>query len=242
MNSIPILSIRLLDLPIADDPQAKKRQLNTAKDLLKAFPAQCHRQGVDPDDFHNQQVRYSGIQLGRYQGKVEWMAIGHKAVNALTLWYQLFSTSQPQHTQNIIETKEYYTPSFLSEPQPYHIAPLLISDQLAKRLNTIHHRPLYHKQLEKYLFGNLMTFFQHIGFSYDKKVNFLHVHLLEVTPFNQALPVYHRQKKTAFRLRFQCNFHLPQHLRLGQSTAIGYGRLRHLTPKYDRAFNEGMTI
>lgn len=224
---IPILSLRLFDLSMPDQPSAKKGMLNGAKDLLRAHQPALQQAQVDSELFHNKEIRYSGIQLGRIQGAPEWTAIGAESVKTLQAWYDLFKTASSIPLQNTVEIIEQYTPAFLPKQKKYRLHTLLINDQLAKKLQPVKDKYTRYDMLERYLYGNLQNFFSFIGFQHDKSKHFLKVSITEIKPYKNALPVYHHQKKTAFQVAFQCNFRLPQTLRLGQSTAIGYGKLDH---------------
>jgi len=227
MKSIPILTLRLLDLSLPENPRVRKKILLGAKDLAREHQSKFEKKGLSIDLFHNDKIEYSGIQLGSYRGKVEWTAIGKPQVQALKLWYKLFKKESEIALQNTVEIKEQYTPTFLNHRQKYRIFPWLISDNVAKELNKIDDKFAKYDRLEKYLYGNIQIFFEHIGFEHDKKVHFLKINIDNVYKFPKALPVYHGNKKSAFRVNFACNFWLPQTLRLGQSTALGYGRTMH---------------
>jgi hypothetical protein len=226
--NIPILTLRLLDINIPSSPGDKQLLLTGAKDLLREYPDRCQAAGVDIDLFHNRNISYSGIQLGRYQGTSEWTAIGQPYVDALNLWYELFRETHPIDLDNVVEIREQYTPAFLPYHQRYQINSFLVSDDLARELNKMNDHFREADRLEKYIYGNLMTFFQHIGYDFDKDFYFLKIQVEDIIPYNKALHVFHGHKKTAFRVRFKCNFRLPQTLRLGQSTALGYGQIKRL--------------
>ena len=123
--------------------------------------------------------------------------------------------------------QEHYTPDFLLSEKNYRIRPLIVSDDLAKELNEMTDKFARYDRLEKYLYGNLQRFFTHIGFAFDKEVHFLKVTVTELKAFNRSMPVFHGHKKTAFEVAFKVNFRLPQTLRIGQSTALGFGKVRH---------------
>jgi hypothetical protein len=227
-NRIPILSLRLLDIRIPAAPGDKQLLLTGAKDLLRAYPERCKAAGVDLALFHNREVAYSGIQLSTFEGNASWTAIGQEHVKTLELWYLLFLETHPVELENVLEIREYYTPTFLSYHKHYQANSLLISDDLAKELNNMDDNFRIADRMERYLYGNLMTFFQHIGFDFDRQNHFLKVQVEDIVPYSKALRVFHDQKKTAFNVRFRCNFRLPQTLRLGQSTALGYGTVNHI--------------
>ncbi len=224
----PILTLRLLDIPMPDDPGTKKLLLGGAIDLVREHEELFVKQGMDIRIFHNSDIQYSAIQIDRYQQSPEWTAIGQQAVKALEVWYELFKKDTPMPLQNTIEIRELYTPDFLPYQKKYQAECLLVSDNLAKALNPLTDKFARFDMLEKYLYGNLQGFFKHIGYEHDKNAHFLKVTVLSLKPFKHALPVFQRQKKTAFLLAFKCNFRLPQTLRIGQSTALGYGKVAHL--------------
>jgi hypothetical protein len=226
--SIPILTLRLLDVELPVKPYAQVNFMGAAKDLLRDNQQRADAAQVSLQLFHNKAIAYSAIQLDRHQGAAEWTAYGEEAVEALWFWLELYREENPQLLQNSVAIQEHYSPGFLPNQKDYQIGPMLLNDELAKSLNRIHHKNARYGRLEKYLYGNLQTFLKFIGYTYDKEAHFLKVEVLEAHPYDRALTVYHNQKKTAFNIKFKCNFKLPQTLRLGQSTALGYGKISHL--------------
>ncbi|MEL6853228.1 MAG: CRISPR-associated endonuclease Cas6 [Bacteroidota bacterium] len=226
-ETIPILCLRLLDIPLTDNPDLRKLLLVGAKDLARKHQARFEQAGLSIDLFHNEQVIYSAIQLGRYQKAPEWTAIGEEACRALSLWYEIFRIEAAQPLRNTVEIREGYTPEFLTYSKRYKVGSLLISDELAVELNVMTNKFARQDRLEKYLYGNLQTFFTFIGFTYDKAHDFLKITVEEADIHNRSHKVYQGQKKTALKVRFTCNFRLPQHLKLGQSTSLGYGKVTH---------------
>lgn len=224
---IPILTIRLLDIPIPDSHRAKKLFLGGAKDLLREHPQQLTERGIDIDLFHNKDVKYSGIQLSRWQGAPEWTAVGAASVAALRLWYELFCKQSPMPLKNTVEIREQYSPEFMPKLHRYHAPALLISDDLAKQLNNIDDAYLRNDKLERYLYGNIQTFLAHIGYTYEPNTHYLKVTLHDFQYARNPKPIFHDNIKTACNLHFSTNFRLPQTLRLGQATGIGYGRVWH---------------
>ncbi len=227
-TTVSILTLRLLDIVLSNDPDIKKMLLNGAKDLAREYHEAFEQKGLDLYLFHNDRVEYSGIQLGRYRGAVEWTAIGEKHVEALKLWYECFKKENPIPLRNTVVIKERYTPTFLNHLRKYRVSPLLVSDQVAQELRDISDKFARNDRMERYLFGNLLVFFKHIGFESSKEQHFLKIVVEDCYRLPKALPVYHGNKKSAYRVTFSCNFLLPQTLRLGQSTAIGYGRVVHV--------------
>lgn len=225
----PILTLRLLNDAIANRTGMRIDRLVKAKDLLRNYPEVCEQQAVNIDLFHNEQVCYSGIQVDQYQGATEWTAIGPSAVKALVLWYQIAQQEQLIDCQHVIETTEFYTPCFLELPRKYQINNWVLSKSVQKELAHLKSRAQQKVRLEKYLFGNLMRFFNYLNFRYDKKQHFLRVQIHQFQVERQRMPVFRQQQKSAYRIEFSVNFQLPQTLRLGQSTALGYGKVRTIT-------------
>jgi hypothetical protein len=229
MKQIPILSLRFPEIKASANPAVTTKLLGNAKALASDNRALFAKNGIDPDIFHNDNIEYSGIQLGNYQGMQEWTAIGKKHTKALKLWYRIFKKQNANILQNTVIITETYKPGFLDFSERYKIPVILINDDLAKELNHISDKFARYDRLEKYLFGNIQRFFNHIGFVHDKSQNFLKINITRANLHSKSKQVYHQHKKTAFEIIFDCNFYLPQTLRLGQSTALGYGRTYHLT-------------
>jgi|GEM_PF-3844557 len=225
---IPIQTLQLLDLQLPNEPGTKKLFLIGAKQLLEEHPKAVKQAGADIELFHNKAIVYSSIQLDRKKGNPLWTAVGQDAINTLQCWYQIFWQQNPHLVKNTLETTEQYTPEFLNYQQGYRIRPMLISDNLAKELNVMDDHVDRLDRLEKYLYGNLQTYLRYIGFEYDKNEHFLKTNVIKSDYYSRPLEVYHQQKKTALEVLWLCNFRLPQTLRLGQSTALGYGRVSHL--------------
>ncbi len=228
MKNINILSIRFPQLESPGNPEKTLQLLYRAKTLANENKHLFDEKEIDINIFHNSDIQYSGIQLGGYRGMMEWVAIGQKEVKALNLWYRIYKKQQGDRIQNTIVVKEKYTALFLNYQKKYKINKMLVNDDLAKELNLATDKFARHDRLEKYLYGNFQRFFKHIGFVHDKSENFLKIIIVETNRHQHAKQIYHKQKKTAFDVVFTCNFLLPQTLRLGQSTALGYGSVYHL--------------
>ena len=228
MLTIPILCLRILDKSLSKRAREKNILLGQAKDLLYQYLDVCTEWHVYPEIFHNDEIKYSGIQLDDYHGTIEWTAIGERSVDALELWWRLYSKNEEGTINNTQRIEELYTPTFLNDQKKYTASSLAIPDSLAKELSQIKDKYVKNDRLEKYLYGNLQRYFTHIDYHYDKRVHFLKVTLTEYKMLRQKLEVYHGKRKTAISVMFECNFLLPQTLRLGQSTALGYGNVTHL--------------
>ncbi len=226
MPKTKIYKLQLLDIPLSNGLVKRKQFLIRMKNLVT--DKQVKDKNIDPDLFHNDQVQYSPIQIGRYQGAVELTAMGKKAVKTLKFWYKQFKKENKTVLQNVVIIQERYTPVFLSYQKNYRIRTMLINDDLAKELNGLKDKFARQERLEKYLYGNIKRFFKHIGYQYNDKENYLKVNVEHFSYHDKALPVYHDNKKTAIDIRFKVNIRLPQSLRLGQSTAVGYGKILHI--------------
>ncbi len=225
IHPTPILNLRLLNENLPTRASIRMDQLVKAKDLLRRYPQACHQEDIDIELFHNDQIRYSGIQLDQYQHITDWTAVGTPAVKALILWYQLAQHEALIDCSNVVESTEFYTPRFLEQARQYRINNFILSKNIQKEFAYTKNPKQRKVRLEKYLFGNLMTFFNHIGFSYDKNQYFLKVELQHYQMLKTNTQVFHQQQKQAYQVDFSLNFQLPQTLRLGQSTALGYGRV-----------------
>lgn len=221
----PILTLRLLNEPLSTHTSVRMDKLVKAKDLLRKYPEACLSEEVNLELFHNEEIRYSGIQLDEYYQATEWTAIGLSEVKALVLWYQLAQHEQLIDCANVVESTEFYTPRFLDRTRRYLIKNLVLSRNLCEEFAYQKNPKQRKARLEKYLFGNIMTFFNHIKFSFDKSQYFLKVDIHHYKSLTGQKTVFHHQQKQAIQIEFSLNFQLPQTLRLGQSTALGYGKV-----------------
>jgi len=228
MPQIPILTIRLLDLQLPRKQYAEINFIGAAKDLLRAHQARTKAAGIDLHLFHNKEVTYSSIQLDRYHGSPEWTAYGEEAVETLWFWLSLFREQHPELLQNSVVIQEHYTPRFLSFEKAYQIHQIILSKSVQQELQRIRDPKKQNLRLKNYLYGNLQRFFTHIGYSFDKNQHFLDVKVEKFIPCQQNFSVFKEYQKRPYHIHFSCNFQLPQTLRIGQSTALGYGKITHL--------------
>jgi len=228
MTPTPILTIRLLDIALDRDITTRKLLLLGAKDLAKEHKSKFKKMDISPKIFHNTKIQYSGIQLGIYQGSPEWTAIGRSAVKALKLWYSLFRKENEIALQNTQWIKEKYTPEFFSYQKKYKIKTLLISSDLAELLEVKGDKYTVYDRLEKYLYGNIQRFFRHIDYEHNKDVHFLKITIQDAHVLTHSKYVFRNKKKIGYEVTFLCNLRLPQMIRMGQSTALGYGKVFHI--------------
>lgn len=228
MSSIPIFTLTLLEIHIPKMIKLKSAFFKGMTDSLNEHSEIFERENVPLNILHNDIIAYSGIQFGDIKGSPSITAIGEQEVKALKLWFEIVKKENKLPLNNIVEINETYTPEFLNRLKKYRVRTLLISDDLAKELNDVQDKFARYDRMEKYLYGNIQRFMQHIGYKHDKDSNFLKVSVTDMHYHESTHQVYHDQKKTAIDIRFMCNFLLPQMVRLGQSTALGYGKLTHV--------------
>ena len=182
---------------------------------------------IDINIFHNDEIKYSGIQLNVHQSAPEWTAIGEDEVVALKLWFDLFRQESAMALKNTVVINEKYTPEFLKYKKSYQVNQLVIPNELSDELREFHIDDERHDRMERYLYGNIQRFFDHIAFSFDKSLRKIDVVVLDIKRKRQMASVYHGNIKTSLNVNFRCNFRLPQMVRFGQSTALGYGKIWH---------------
>jgi len=228
MLSIPILTIRLLDLQLPRKQYAEINFIGAAKDLLRNHQARTEAAGIDLHLFHNQEITYSSIQLDRFQGSPEWTAYGEQAVETLWFWLALFREKNPELLKNSVVIQEHYTPDFLAFQKEYQTHRIILSKSVQQDLQRLRDPKKQDTRLKNYLYGNLQRFFTHIGYSFDKDLHFLEVKVHKIVPCQKKSSVFKEHQKRPYHITFSCNFQLPQTLRIGQSTALGYGKITHL--------------
>lgn len=228
--SIPIMTIRLLDLELPRKQYSEINFIGAAKDLLRDHQERTKAAGIDLNLFHNKEVTYSSIQLDRYQDSPEWTGYGEQAIETLWFWLALFRERHPELLQNSVVIQEHYTPDFCNYQKNYHLHKILLSKSVKQDLQRIRNPEKQRLRLKNYLYGNIQRFFTHIGYTFDKDQHFLEVKVDSFKPITQKSSTFREIKVFPHTISFSCNFRLPQSLRLGQSTALGYGKLTHLKP------------
>jgi hypothetical protein len=222
----PIQTINMLDIKVPDNVVLFSNFLNAAKDLAFEHKELFEKESIPTDIFHNEEVNYSGIQFSRYMGAASFTAIGKKEVKALELWFDLFKKKSELPVQNIQIIKEIYYPKIDEQLYSYSITDLLLKKELSEELKELKNKFARINRLEKYLYGNIKRFlFGHLEADINEN-DFISV---RITGHKYAgkRPTYHGGSLSAFHIKFQTNVYLPQTLRLGQSTALGYGSTFH---------------
>jgi len=238
MLSIPIMTLRLLDLQLPRKQYAEINFIGAAKDLLRDHRERTEAAGIDLELFHNKDIKYSSIQLDRYQGSPEWTAYGEEAVETLWFWLALYRERNPALLKNSVVIQEHYTPDFCSFEKGYRIDRIILSKTAIKNLQRIRDKEKQDLLLKNYVYGNILRFLTHIGYHFDKDHHFLAVKIHKCVPKNTKNSVFKEQRKQVFQLSFSCNFRLPQTLRLGQSTALGYGKITHHLSREKKVKND----
>lgn len=228
MISIPIMTIRLLDIELPQKQYSEINFIGAAKDLLRDQLDRTEAAGIDLNLFHNQEITYSSIQLDRYQGSPEWTGYGEQAIETLWFWLALFREQNPELLKNSVVIQEHYTPGFCDHQKKYQLQKILLSKSVKQELHRMRDPEKQHLRLKKYLYGNIQRFFTHISYSFDKSQHFLEVSIHKIEPISRKSATFKEIQISPDNIYFSCNFRLPQTLRLGQSTALGYGKIIHL--------------
>jgi hypothetical protein len=222
-----ILTINLLDIKVPDNVVLFSNFLNAAKDLIREHKQLFEKENIPINIFHNESINYSGIQFSRYKGAASFTAIGNKEAKALELWFDLFNKESELSIKNIQIISETYYPKIGDWLYKYEITDLLLKKELARELTELKDKFARVNRLEKYLYGNIKRFlFGHLEAGINEN-DFISVRVISYR-FTGKRPTYHGGSLSAYNIKFQANVYLPQTLRLGQSTALGYGSTFHL--------------
>jgi len=224
--SISILTLRLLDVKIPNNKKLMTIFYNGMLKLTEENSDLFTNEDIPIDIFHNDRIEYSGIHFSRYNGAVEFTALGDKEVRALEIWYCLFHNSINNVIQNIQKIYEVYLP-VLTERYIYYTATnLLIKKEIAGEIEEQKNSFAVSDRLEKYLYGNIKAFLILVAGMNLGANDFISV---KVRRFEKKglKNTFHGGKLQAYDIEFSANVYLPQTLRLGQAVALGYGKIMH---------------
>lgn len=223
----PIKTINLLDIKAPGNVALFSNFLNAAKDLAREHKQLFEKEDIPINIFHNEGVNYSGIQLSGHKGAASFTAIGKNEVKALEIWFELFKRTSELPVQNVQIINEIYYPKIGEHLYQYNVTDLLIKKELTVELKELKNKFARTDRLEKYLYGNIKRFlFGHL----EADINENDYISVRITGYQYAgkRHTYHGGLLSAYHIQFQTNVYLPQTLRLGQSTALGYGSTFHI--------------
>ncbi|MCK9220721.1 MAG: CRISPR-associated endonuclease Cas6 [Bacteroidales bacterium] len=199
---------------------------NDVKRLIKDNKELFDAEDIPLKIFHDKNIHYSGIQLTRYRGAVEYTGIGEKEVRALEIWYGLYCENDGNVFRNIQVIREYYIPAFTVDYIPYTATNLLVKKEINEDMEKQNSTFAICDRLEKYLYGNIKAFLIRVAGMDLKENDFISVKVIH-NEKRGLKNTFHGGKLSAYDIEFSTNVYLPQTLRLGQAVALGYGEIRH---------------
>jgi hypothetical protein len=172
--------------------------------------------------FHNADYKYSSIQFGIKNGFLILSAYGNDEVKAVKAWWRLYSKQKKLQKDNILIISENYKLEILDFFVKYRVKNLLLHRN--KKLTGISQEEL-EQNLEQYIISNFLPFFSHLGYHHDKEKDRIYTAILELRELPEKMKVFKAKKLKAYDIVFKANIKLPKIFAIGQSTAMGYGRV-----------------
>lgn len=226
--AIPILTINLVDIQINKTiPGITDFYNHEVLALILKNEKEFLKKNLSITLFHNQEVKYPGIQFTLYCGAASFTAFGHKETDALMLWYRIFRKEHKIKNGNEVIISETYNPILTNNYINYRTVNLLLKKEIGLEVKEIKSSFAVRDRLEKYLYGNIRAFLENIAGMEFSDEDFISV---KVNNYDKKgfKPTYHGGKLMAYGIDFAVNVYLPQTLRLGQAVSLGYGDIKHV--------------
>jgi len=179
--------------------------------------------------FHNEEVKYTAIQYACKQGGLSLTAYGAKEIKALKQWWRLYKKNTGFNSKNKQEILEYYHLKITDKPLQYHVVKFLPSKTKSKELASLKNKKEYKLVLERYIMANFLPFFTHIGYRHDKDKNPITVKISKIIKHSKRFKGFKRASELeGYDIFFSANIVLPQTIRIGQNTAMGFGEIKRI--------------
>ncbi len=178
---------------------------------------------------HNSGHHYTVVQIGSDKGALNITAYGKDAIRDVENWWKIYKKVNNIRPDNQIICKEKYTLSYDARPHTYRADTLLINRRKARELEALENNPsAYYETFERYLTANFLPLYNLIGHRHDKEKHDVTPRILQIKKHPRTYKVFRQYRRPGFDVVFQTVLRLPVHFRMGESTALGYGKITHL--------------
>jgi hypothetical protein len=171
--------------------------------------------------FHNETHRYSGIQFGHIDGHLSLSAYGTKEIKAVEEWWKIYSKQHKYTPTNILTGTEDYELELLDYFVKYKVELFLTNKE--KKYDK-HSETDFEMDMEQYLVSNYFPFFNHIGYRHDRNRHNLYAVIISINKKGKQR-IFRGKQRDAYDIIFKSNIKLPRIFAMGQSTALGYGKV-----------------
>ena len=226
MPNLKIHQYQLYDIPMQ---QAELlRFISDTLDLIEASPDVFKNTKKAKALFHNSKHQYSAIQFGIKHKHLSMTAYGDKAIKILKKWWIVYQRENALQVRNKVVCKEQYSLGFLPVLQTYRLQNFLISKEKSQDLRQAENAAERQKIMEDYIMANFLPFFNHIGYWHERTEQDIVVKIDSYKRIRKDISVFKGVKLKGYNIIFKTNLRLPHILRLGQSTALGFGEVNWL--------------
>ncbi len=174
--------------------------------------------------FHNKLDKYSSIQFGIKNKSLTLTAYGEDEIIAVEKWLALYVKEKRIKLNNTLICKELYTLDYLPVYQNYRIQNFIVHPDVRKSLWKAKNSDDRLEIMETYLWNNFKGLYNHIGYWQDGKQNDK-VSIHKYQRIKNDFFGFKGKKLTGYDIFFSTKLRLPHILRLGLSTALGYGEV-----------------
>jgi len=218
-KKIKIAQYRFFDIPMRMHkiPSFMAKVLNEIKENEEQYKDMNALYAL----FHNETHQYSGIQFGHIDGCLSLSAYGTPEIEAVEEWWQVYSKQHGHATGNILTSTENYELEMLDYFVKYKVKNFLTNK--AKEYDKLTQTQL-EADMEQYLVSNYFPFFNHIGYRHDRNNHNLYAVIISINK-KGTQKVFRGKQRDAYDIVLKSNIKLPRIFAMGQSTALGYGRV-----------------
>jgi len=170
--------------------------------------------------------KFSSIQFGIKNNSLTLTAYGEPEIKAVKKWIKLYTAEKHIKLHNKSLCKELYTFGFLESMQTYQIKNMIASPEVREELWKAGSYDKRLERMQQYLQNNFNGFYNHINWHVNKELDKVSIH--KYHRIKKDFYGFKNKKLTGYNITFSTNLRLPHILRLGQSTALGFGEVSWL--------------
>ena len=179
--------------------------------------------------FHNDKIQYAGIQLASEQHRLAITAYGKSNIKAVETWWKVYRKKNKLSKTNVVKTQENYELQYSPEAYTYKISKMLIKKDKYEQLSRLKNNTArFNSVLAAYITANFLPLYNMIDHWHDRQKNDIQVQIVKAQEHLHGFKVYKNRYRQGFDIVFTTRLLLPYNFAIGESTALGFGRINML--------------